>query len=226
MPGPTDDEVRSVSGCQPGTLALRAAARSAYGVSDMGCYNPRNVRGGSSWSYHAGGRATDLGGTRAAMDACAEGLYARRLQLGIEELIYRRRIWTLARDAEGWRPYSGENPHEDHVHAGQSLAAARGLTAAQAATIIGGPPPSAGGPGLGFGGVGVGDIPIIGGAVDGLGTLVSLAEALRHLADPNFWKRVGLGALGVAVAVVGLILIYKDVAVGLVKDVAVNAVMD
>lgn len=27
-----------------------------------------------------------------------------------------RRIWTKARAAEGWRPYSGQNPHTKHAH--------------------------------------------------------------------------------------------------------------
>jgi hypothetical protein len=32
------------------------------------------------------------------------------------EAISMRRIWTKKRAAEGWRPYSGSNPHDKHAH--------------------------------------------------------------------------------------------------------------
>lgn len=34
----------------------------------------------------------------------------------ILEAISNSQIWTRARDAEGWRPYSGANPHVKHAH--------------------------------------------------------------------------------------------------------------
>lgn len=34
----------------------------------------------------------------------------------VKYVIWNRRIWSLARDAEGWRPYAGENAHTHHVH--------------------------------------------------------------------------------------------------------------
>jgi hypothetical protein len=34
----------------------------------------------------------------------------------VKYVIRNRRIWSLARDAEGWRPYYGDNPHIKHVH--------------------------------------------------------------------------------------------------------------
>lgn len=34
----------------------------------------------------------------------------------VKYVISRRRIWSLARDAEGWRPYDGANPHTGHTH--------------------------------------------------------------------------------------------------------------
>jgi hypothetical protein len=34
----------------------------------------------------------------------------------VKYVIWSRRIWSLARDAEGWRPYAGDNPHTHHVH--------------------------------------------------------------------------------------------------------------
>lgn len=31
-------------------------------------------------------------------------------------IIWNRRIWSRKREAEGWRPYTGPNPHDKHVH--------------------------------------------------------------------------------------------------------------
>lgn len=34
----------------------------------------------------------------------------------VKYVIWNRRIWSLARDAEGWRPYNGPSPHTHHCH--------------------------------------------------------------------------------------------------------------
>ena len=34
----------------------------------------------------------------------------------VKYVIFNRRIWSKARSGEGWRPYSGDNPHTSHVH--------------------------------------------------------------------------------------------------------------
>jgi len=34
----------------------------------------------------------------------------------VKYVIFNRRIWSKARNSEGWRTYSGSNPHSDHVH--------------------------------------------------------------------------------------------------------------
>lgn len=34
----------------------------------------------------------------------------------VKYVISNRRIWSLARDREGWRPYNGSNPHTGHTH--------------------------------------------------------------------------------------------------------------
>ncbi len=42
------------------------------------------------------------------------GAMARRF--GIEYVIWNRHIWGVYRQSDGWRPYSGESAHTDHVH--------------------------------------------------------------------------------------------------------------
>lgn len=45
----------------------------------------------------------------------AEILKARK-DPRIKYVISNRRIWSLPRDREGWRPYNGPNPHTHHTH--------------------------------------------------------------------------------------------------------------
>lgn len=37
-------------------------------------------------------------------------------RLGIWYVIWNRRIWSITYPNAGWKPYSGDNPHTDHVH--------------------------------------------------------------------------------------------------------------
>lgn len=119
MSAPTTAEVNASSGCKPGVTTLLNELQSKFpGTTSMGCYNRRNVVGGSTWSYHAAGRAIDVGNTPAIMQEIANYVVGKD---GIEEVIYNRKIWTSARSGEGWRNYTGENPHTDHVHIGASI---------------------------------------------------------------------------------------------------------
>ena len=118
MSAPTTAEVNASSGCKPGLTNLLNEIQARWpGTTSAGCYNKRNVRGGNTWSYHAAGRAIDVVNSPAIMQEIANAAVGRE---GIEEVIYNRKIWTSARSGEGWRPYTGENPHTDHVHIGAS----------------------------------------------------------------------------------------------------------
>lgn len=48
------------------------------------------------------------------------GKFAEQLKASkdprIKYVIWNRRIWSLARDDEGWRAYDGDNPHTGHCH--------------------------------------------------------------------------------------------------------------
>jgi hypothetical protein len=43
----------------------------------------------------------------------------------VKYVISRRKIWSLARDGEGWRPYNGANPHTGHTHVSVSSTKSR-----------------------------------------------------------------------------------------------------
>lgn len=127
---------------EPGAKALMAWALGTYGkqgLTNLGIYNCRTVRGGSTTSLHGEGRACDLGinphgaqyGTQ-----LAEQLRLHSAELGIQCLIWNRRIWSAAYPDAGWRHYSGTNPHVDHIHLELTRAAARDLTAERIQRVL------------------------------------------------------------------------------------------
>lgn len=77
----------------------------------MGGYVNRNVRGRSTKSMHAYGRAFDIGGSFQTMSKIAE--FLRRIP-NAQHIIFNRRISS---HGGPWRKYTGVNPHTDHVHA-------------------------------------------------------------------------------------------------------------
>jgi hypothetical protein len=111
-------------------------------MTNLGIYNCRRIDGSSAWSVHAEGRAADIGtGTgRPTMRAgwLAEQLRVFSRELGIQGLIYKRWRW-FSNSGPDWKPYGGNNPHTDHIHAEQTRAAAAILTATQIRAVLAGP---------------------------------------------------------------------------------------
>jgi hypothetical protein len=130
------------SGPTPGAKALMSWYLGAYkarGGTNLGIYNCRTVRGASTTSLHGEGRAVDFGINPHGAgygDEVAELLRTRSKELGVQCVIWRRRIWSGSYPDKGFRAYSGTNPHLDHIHAELSWAAARTLTAAKVAQIL------------------------------------------------------------------------------------------
>ncbi len=67
----------------------------------------------ASWLF-----ATDRYGNTRAM--------ARRL--GLMYVIWNHKIWSASKPGAGWRPYTGPNPHTDHMHFSFSVLGAQGKT--------------------------------------------------------------------------------------------------
>lgn len=126
------------SGPQPGAIHLRGWILANYpALTSLGIYNNRSIRGGSSLSTHAEGRAIDIGTpTETAPTEFARGIgrnLANRLvdhhaALGVQQIIFDRLIWRNTTSPAGWRPYTGSNPHVGHIHIELTRAAALGLT--------------------------------------------------------------------------------------------------
>lgn len=110
-------------------------------AKNWGIYNCRNVRGGSSYSPHAEGRAVDIGMPMSSGKGSDVGhrlvqmLGKAGKDLGIQAIIYDRTIWS-ARSPDG-RPYTGANPHYDHVHVEMTRHAANKVTRATVRSVMG-----------------------------------------------------------------------------------------
>lgn len=131
-------------GPQPGARALMAWWLGRFGPAgaiNSGIYNCRPVVGGTAPSLHGEGRAADLGvrpvGAHYGHDAAAL-LHANSAELGVQCIIWSRRIWSGSRPHEGFRDYKGSNAHVDHLHVELSWVAARTLTQARIAELLGG----------------------------------------------------------------------------------------
>lgn len=102
------------AGLQPDTIRVHRAVCAQF---------PEIVRylGRGGGGEHASGRAVDIMlGNTGDGDAIAAFAMAHARELGISQVIYRQRIWTVQRAGDGWRhmPDRGSPTanHMDHVH--------------------------------------------------------------------------------------------------------------
>lgn len=126
-------------GPQPGVQAFVQWVIEQYGdegAFNLGIYNCRTIRGGSTTSLHGEGRACDIGFP--VGDPEADELLRRLLRvpgrLGIQVIIYERMIYS-AKSPKG-RPYTGVHPHNDHLHIEFTWEAARSLTYTTVKTVL------------------------------------------------------------------------------------------
>lgn len=113
---------RCTSGPAPGARGAMAWFTGAYRQekgTNLGIYNCRAVRGGTTTSLHGEGRADDFGTPTSGQDwswQLAELLRIHSKELGIQCVIHRRRIWSSSYCSAGWRNYTGVAAHFDHLH--------------------------------------------------------------------------------------------------------------
>ena len=129
-------------GPAPGARALLAHyLESVPTGTSLGIFNCRDVRGSTSLSVHACGRAVDMGTptTKAGHDAMYAylGKLAPEAEgLGVQLVIFDRTIWSARREPEGER-YEGVHPHNDHAHVELTPTAAEQLTLATLRARVG-----------------------------------------------------------------------------------------
>ena len=133
FPVVSDRTTRPTLGPSLGAQTIRSYLMDRFGCTNLGIYNVRSVVGGTSLSRHSAGAAFDAGfvykvGGRPEGWTLANWLIQWHRHLGVQQVIYARKIWTNTRDAEGWRTYTGLAAHYEHVHLELTDQAARELT--------------------------------------------------------------------------------------------------
>ena len=128
-------------GPKPGARALMAWHLGTFGdvgASNDGIYNCRSQRGKGAPSVHGDGRALDPGCPAGAAWAQKEAdlLVEYSAELGVQCVIFNRRIWSGAHPDAGWRPYDGVDPHDTHLHVELSRKAGQGLTVARIVAVL------------------------------------------------------------------------------------------
>lgn len=111
---------RSLPGVDPRSAACVAALRDANEAWPLRSRASDGIMGDPSHrarkSDHNLGNAVDI--THDPGSGCDAGEIAKMAihDDRVTYVIFDRRIYNRARAAEGWRPYSGSNPHTHHVH--------------------------------------------------------------------------------------------------------------
>jgi hypothetical protein len=131
-------------GPTPGAKALMAYYLGKYTdrtnprPANLGIYNCKRL--GSGWSLHAEGRAGDLGTAPYSRPpwgwTFAEKLRLNSKELGVQLIIFDRKIWSASYPHAGWRSYSGSNPHTGHLHVELTQQAAKNLTTATIRNVL------------------------------------------------------------------------------------------
>jgi hypothetical protein len=113
VPCPTGSDVES--GLVPNAIAVHRAVCAAFPeVTSYGGLRPGDD------GAHGTGQALDIMITGATGDSIAEWVRAHAAALGVTEVIWSQRIWTVQRSSEGWRWMEDRGSttanHYDHVH--------------------------------------------------------------------------------------------------------------
>lgn len=169
---------------------VRAAAEeigARYGISTIHGYGQR-----SNATDHDDGLALDFMTRRGG--SIADLARAQARSLGVTYVIWNQRIWSAARNAEGWRPMpdrgSDTANHKDHVHVSFTASPPPGFIRGGAGGVPGATKPQ---------GVGKGSATNAG--FPGEDTAADLVGAAQRVA--MFTGAIALGALLVAVGAAG-----------------------
>lgn len=124
---PYDGQKTCEASAKAGPIAVRDLLNATYGAHTAGI--SRNCNGtvsehheGRALDYHFNyfnaedrAEAEDFLSWTLANDQYGNG-HAMARRLGIMYIIWNNRIWESYRPNAGWTPYSGDSPHQDHIH--------------------------------------------------------------------------------------------------------------
>jgi hypothetical protein len=116
--GPSGAPCASGSGVEGGLTSNAIAVHRAVCNAFPSVTSYGGVRGGGG--AHGAGRALDIMVSGSTGDQIAAYVRANAGALGVSEVIWAQRIWTVQRSSEGWRWMSDRGSatanHYDHVH--------------------------------------------------------------------------------------------------------------
>jgi hypothetical protein len=200
----------SLGNVKPWVAAAANEVGPKFGIRTIGGYSFRNIAGTSTLSDHALGLALDFMCDIPTGNNLASYVQANAGRLSVTYIIHNRRIWSVARQREGWRAYTGVNPHTDHVHV--SFASKPTGSGANASNVASIPNPIV--PGL--------PIPVpdnlpgdvVGGTVGTAKALYnamkSISDALLFILNPNSWVRVLMFLGGLLLLATAISLLVKN----------------
>ena len=151
-PPPWDGGANCTGGLRPGSQAFGALVMRLFpGVirSAQGYACRPNTANSRDTSLHGTGRAVDLmvvnnGDQSREADAVANWILHHAGELGVQEVIWTRSIWTASRGFREYAPTAeSASSHTDHIHVGLSAASADrlpdvpGLSVGVAAPVVG-----------------------------------------------------------------------------------------
>ena len=174
-----------------------------FGIRTIYGYSYRTIEGTNKLSDHALGLALDFMCDIPTGDRLAAYVQANAAHYSVTYIIHNRRIWNIARASEGWRVYTGINPHTDHVHVSfQSKPGSGNATATTAGypypylpkipKVPGLPSP----PDLGKGAAGAADA-----AKQTFDALKAIAKVAFFLQSPAGWMRLLMFGAGLLLIV-------------------------
>lgn len=110
--------------CPGGSKVENGLTQDAIRVHRALCHRFPQIRsfGGrrSSGGFHGTGQAVDAMISGSAGWDVAHWVRANAKRLGVSEILYSQKIWTVQRSSEGWRSFSDRGSstanHYDHVH--------------------------------------------------------------------------------------------------------------
>lgn len=123
-----EGQTRCLSTEQPGVVYFRRMLQQTYGANGGGILRACSQGGRSE---HKEGRAYDwmLNANNARDRAIADeflgwllatdehgNAHAMARRFGVMYIVWNGRSWSAWRANQGWRPYTGRNPHTDHIH--------------------------------------------------------------------------------------------------------------
>ena len=114
----------SAAPCRSGSKVENGLTQDAIRVHRALCARFSQIRsfGGrrSSGGFHGTGQALDAMISGSAGWDVAHWVRANAKRLGVSEILYSQKIWTVERGSEGWRSFSDRGGttanHYDHVH--------------------------------------------------------------------------------------------------------------